>query len=60
MKEAVLKGFLSQEQADAASLKDDDPSGFDADGKPLERSDVVHDFLGDYQKNEAQLEFNEL
>ncbi|MBI1741886.1 hypothetical protein HYR54_02340 [Candidatus Acetothermia bacterium] len=45
VQEAIVKGFLTQEQADAAALKDDDPSGFDANGKPLERSDVVHDFL---------------
>ncbi|MBI3460834.1 hypothetical protein HY009_07895 [Candidatus Acetothermia bacterium] len=45
MKEAIVKSFLIQEHAEASALKDDDPSGFDANGKPLERSDVVHDFL---------------
>ncbi len=114
VKEAIAKGYLSKEQAEAQALKDDDPSGFDADGKPLERSDIIHDFLaflaeqmvelnrqkqaevkkflgwleaelqiqpdsdgnaglealtnktrlknflGDYQKNEPHLEFNEL
>lgn len=43
--EAIAKGYLTKEQAEAAALTDDDPSGFDADGKPLERSDVIHDFL---------------
>ncbi len=43
VKEAIAKGYLSQAQAQA--LKDDDPSGLDAEGNPLERSDVIHDFL---------------
>lgn len=45
IKEAIAKGYLTKEQAEAQALIDDDPSGFDADGNPLERSDVVHDFL---------------
>ena len=45
VREAIAKGYLSQEHAQAQALTDDDPSGFDADGKPLERSDVIHDFL---------------
>lgn len=45
VKEAIAKGYLTRDQAEASALKDDDPSGFDADGNPLERSDVVHDFL---------------
>lgn len=45
VKEAIAKGYLTKEQAEAQALIDDDPSGFDADGNPLERSDVVHDFL---------------
>lgn len=45
VKAAIAKGYLSKEQAEAQGLKDDDPSGLSADGKPLERSDVVHDFL---------------
>lgn len=45
VKEAIAKGYLTKEQAEASGLKDDDPSGFNADGKPLEHSDVVHDFL---------------
>lgn len=45
VKEAIAKGYLTKEQAEAQALTDDDPSGFDADGKPLERSDVIHDFL---------------
>jgi hypothetical protein len=45
VREAIAKGYLTREQAEAWALQDDDPSGFDADGKPLEHSDVVHDFL---------------
>jgi len=45
VKDAIAKGYLTQEQAAASALKDDDPAGFDVDGKPMERSDVVHDFL---------------
>lgn len=45
VKEAIAKGYMTKEQAEAATLKDDDPSGFNADGCPLECSDVVHDFL---------------
>lgn len=43
--EAIAKGYLTREQAEAQGLKDDDPSGYDAQGKPIERSDVIHDFL---------------
>ncbi len=42
---AIAKGYLTREQAEAHGLKDDDPSGYDAQGNLLERSDVVHDFL---------------
>lgn len=45
VKEAITKGYLTKEQAEAQALTDDDPSGLDAEGKPLEHSDVVHDFL---------------
>ncbi len=43
MGEAVAKGYV-EEIPDY--LDEDAPSGFDADGEPLEHSDVVHDFLG--------------
>jgi len=45
VKEASERGFLTLEQAESWSLGEDDPSGFDADGNALERSDIVHDFL---------------
>lgn len=45
VKVALEKGYLTQEQAESWALGPDDPSGYDAEGQPLERSDVVHDFL---------------
>lgn len=45
VKEAVAKSYLSTEQAEAWGLNEDDPSGYDARGNPLEHSDIVHDFL---------------
>ncbi|MEM4217101.1 MAG: N-6 DNA methylase [Candidatus Methanomethylicaceae archaeon] len=45
VKEAITKGYLSQEHAQAQALTDDDPSGFDTNGNPLEHSDVIHDLL---------------
>lgn len=40
--EAVAKGYLKESPP---YLKDDDPSGYDAAGNALEKSDVVHDLL---------------
>jgi hypothetical protein len=45
VKDAIAKGDLTKDKAEASALKDNDPSGLDANGKPLEQSDVVHDFL---------------
>ncbi len=45
VKAASQKGFLTLEQAQSWGLGEGDPSGFDAEGNPLERSDVVHDLL---------------
>jgi len=45
VKESIKRGYLTKEQAESMALKEDDPSGLDAEGKALERSDVVHDLL---------------
>lgn len=45
VKEAIAKDYLTKEQAETWGLTGDDPSGYDAQGKPIERSDVIHDFL---------------
>lgn len=45
VKVALEKGYLTSEQSESWALGPDDPSGYDAEGHPLERSDVVHDFL---------------
>lgn len=42
VKAAVAKGYLKDRPL---YLKDDDPSGYDADGNALEKSDVVHGLL---------------
>jgi hypothetical protein len=55
VREAIAKGYLTREQAEAWALQDDDPSGFDADGKPLEYSDVVHDFLAFLEEQMIEL-----
>ncbi len=57
VKEAVAKEFLSREQAEAWGLNEDDPSGYDTRGNPLECSDVVHDFLAHLA--ERMIELNE-
>jgi hypothetical protein len=45
VRDAVAAGHLTRADADGMALGDDDPSGLDAAGAPLERSDVVHDLL---------------
>ena len=43
MADALEKGYIDEIPD---YLDEHAPSGYDADGKPLEHSDVVHDFLG--------------
>lgn len=45
VEQAIEKGFLTEEQAKRWALEPGDPSGYDENGNPLERSDVVHDLL---------------
>lgn len=45
VEQAIEKGFLTEEQAESWAFEPDDPSGYDENGNPLERSDVVHDLL---------------
>lgn len=45
VKQAIEKGFLTEEQAKEWALEPDDPCGYDEQGRPIERSDVVHDLL---------------
>jgi len=44
-KQAIEEGVFTEEQAEQWALEPDDPSGYDQQGRPLERSDVVHDLL---------------
>jgi len=44
-KQAIEKGWLTEEQAEKWALESNDLSGYDEQGRPLERSDVVHDLL---------------
>jgi type I restriction-modification system DNA methylase subunit len=45
VEQAIKKGVLTEEQAKGWALESGDPSSYDENGNPLERSDVVHDFL---------------
>ncbi|MBM3238426.1 hypothetical protein FJZ31_19205 [Candidatus Poribacteria bacterium] len=45
VKDAIAKGYMTEQDAENSVLKEDSPSGYDENGNPLEKSDVVHDFL---------------
>jgi hypothetical protein len=60
VKDAIAKGYMTKQvehpdlsrqrrgevgDAENSALKEDSPSGYDESGNPLEKSDVVHDFL---------------
>jgi len=45
VKDAIAKGYMTEQDAEDSALKEDNPSGYDESGNPLEKSDVVHDFL---------------
>ncbi len=55
VKEARDRGFLRVDHP--SSIKDEDHSGYDGKGEPLEKSDVVHDFLAFL--TEQMIELNE-
>jgi len=45
VEQGIEKRSLTEDHAERWALEPGDPSGYDKDGNPLERSDVVHDFL---------------
>ncbi len=45
VKDAIAKGHMTKQDAEKSALKKDTLSGYGENGNPLEKSDVVHDFL---------------